>query len=167
MEVEKEDAAVLEKGEEPVMSEEEMFQEENSTVERRARLNRGLFRGIIVPRTVRSGLLFAFGVVYGIIALHLHENHWITPVRLGKVQRHSWQYLAYWGLGGVAIGNVLPWLDTSTSFPGWRRHVLGRAIEKKSLLSWDAAVRSVGAFVGIAFALVSIPFFRFLFFRLL
>ena len=125
----------------------------------RARLNLGLFRGVVLPRVVRNALLFTFGVIYGIITMHLHENHWITPVKLGKVQRHSWQYLAYWGLGGVATGNVLPWLDVfwnnakDNKKGRWQQGVSVK--EKRPVLSWDAAVRSVGAFVGIAFALVS------------
>ena len=140
---EEEDSTVPEKEETPM-------EEDAAAASEGRRLNRGLFRGTIVPRTVQSALLFIFGVAYGVITMHLHENHWITPVKLGKVQRHSWQYLTYWGFGGVAIGNVLPWLDSVSSLNSKR--VLRN--EKRNLLSWDAAVRSAGAFVGIAFAFV-------------
>jgi hypothetical protein len=123
----------------------------------RSRLSHGLFRGVILPQTIRGALLFAFGVVYGIITIHLHENHWITPVKLEYTHFYgSWKYLGFWGFTGVAIGNVLPWLDS----------YLGGAVaqEKQSgndaaelALSWSAVVRSVGAFVGIAFAMVNFP----------
>lgn len=126
----------------------------------RSRLSHGLFRGVILPQTISSALLFAFGVVYGIITIHLHENHWITPVKLDFTHFYgSWQYLGFWGLTGVAIGNVLPLLDSCLD------GAVGRTAQEKQqsngqesselALSWPAVVRSVGAFVGIAFAMVS------------
>lgn len=123
----------------------------------RSRLSHGLFRGVILPQTISGALLFAFGVVYGIITIHLHENHWITPVKLEYTHFYgSWEYLGFWGLTGVAIGNVLPWLDS---------YLGGAAAQEKQssndsaelALSWSAVVRSVGAFVGIAFAMVNFP----------
>ncbi|RMJ21676.1 INSIG domain-containing protein [Aspergillus sp. HF37] len=133
----------------------------------RSRLSHGAFRGVILPQVVRGGLLFAFGVVYGIITVHLHENHWITPVKLEDIHYYeSWQYLGFWGLAGVALGNVLPWLDLFVEDSA----VFGRSKEVKSpgsgsgdgdgaerTPSWVAVVRSVGAFVGIAFAMRRLP----------
>ncbi|KAL4808983.1 insulin-induced protein-domain-containing protein [Aspergillus unguis] len=128
----------------------------------RSRLSHGLFRGVILPQTIRSALLFAFGVVYGIITIHLHENHWITPVKLDYTHFYgSGEYLGFWGLTGVAIGNVLPWLDS------YLDGAVGRTTQVKQSssdegstelsLSWPAVVRSVGAFVGIAFAMRRTP----------
>lgn len=122
----------------------------------RVRLSQGLFRGIILPRTLRNILLFAFGVAYGIITIHLHDNHWITPVKLENVNRYSWHYLGFWGLAGIALGNILPWLDfvqenAALSNP---KRPSGSRVNGNRTLSWLAAVRSVGAFVGIAFAMV-------------
>ena len=129
----------------------------------RARLSHGLFRGVVLPRTLRSVLLFFFGVVYGIIIVHLHENNWIVPVKLGFIDHSSWQYLGAWGVGGVTLGNILPWLDIL-----WASAVAkdvqpakksgGNRANEDQTLSWDLAVRSVGAFVGIAFALVGVLF---------
>lgn len=128
----------------------------------RARLSQGLFRGVILPRALRSALLFAFGIVYGIITVHLHENHWITPVKLENFNHYSWQYLAFWGLAGMALGNVLPWLDlfwgntvVDNNAKRTKRSSGGSDGKEERTLSWDAAARSVGAFVGIAFAMVS------------
>lgn len=130
----------------------------------RSRLSHGLVRGVILPQALSSALLFGFGVVYGVITVHLHDNHWITPVKLENVHYYdSWLYLGFWGLAGTALGNVLPWLD------GWREKGLenqdkrgNNAREEETGYrspSWVAVARSVGAFVGIAFAMVSLSFF--------
>ncbi|KAL2835722.1 insulin-induced protein-domain-containing protein [Aspergillus pseudoustus] len=127
----------------------------------RSRLNHGLFRGVILPQAIRSSLLFAFGVAYGIITIHLHENHWITPVKLEYTHFYgSWQYLGLWGVTGIAIGNVLPWLDSfvdcaTDDVTQDKRSSNDQTSELA--LSWPAVVRSVGAFVGIAFAMRRTP----------
>lgn len=133
--------------------------ESTAVLRSRTRLSYGLFRGVILPQTVRSVLLFAFGVVYGIITIHLHENHWITPVKLEYTHFYgSWEYLGFWGITGVAIGNALPLFDS------YLDGAIGRTQENQAsndqistdlALSWPSVVRSVGAFVGIAFAMVS------------
>lgn len=126
----------------------------------RSRLSQGLFRGVILPQALSSALLFGFGVVYGVITVHLHENHWITPVKLENLHYYdSWQYLGLWGLAGIALGNLLPWLDV------WRERALEESRSSKRqgdsedesedrTPSWVAIARSVGAFIGIAFAMV-------------
>ncbi|KAL2808109.1 insulin-induced protein-domain-containing protein [Aspergillus granulosus] len=126
----------------------------------RSRLSHGLFRGVILPQALRSTLLFAFGVVYGIITIHLHENHWITPVKLEYTHFYgSWQYLGLWGVTGIAIGNVLPWLDSFVDGASRTENKRSSNDQNSSelALSWPAVVRSVGAFVGIAFAMRRTP----------
>ncbi|KAL2867967.1 INSIG family protein [Aspergillus lucknowensis] len=129
----------------------------------RSRLSYGLFRGVILPQALRSTLLFAFGVAYGIITIHLHENHWITPVKLDYTHFYgSWQYLGLWGITGVAIGNVLPLLDSyqdSGAADDMTREKRSNNDQDSPELaiSWPAVVRSVGAFVGIAFAMRRTP----------
>ncbi|KAL3472196.1 insulin-induced protein-domain-containing protein [Aspergillus californicus] len=125
----------------------------------RSRLNHGLFRGVILPQVLRSATLFAFGVVYGIITIHLHENHWITPVKLEYTHFYgSWDYLGFWGITGVAIGNVLPLLDSYLNGGAKDRTRSGNNQDaSEPVLSWPAVVRSVGAFVGIAFAMRRTP----------
>lgn len=122
----------------------------------RSRLNHGLVRGVILPRVLRGVLLFAFGIVYGVITVHLHENHWITPVKLENIHYYeSWQYLGFWGLTGVTLGNILPWLDVCSegTVLDTTKKTRRRDNEDRTP-TWVAAVRSVGAFVGIAFAMV-------------
>ncbi|GES62527.1 INSIG domain protein [Aspergillus terreus] len=126
----------------------------------RSRLSHGLFRGVILPQTLKSALLFGFGVVYGIITIHLHENHWITPVKLENTHFYgSLEYLGLWGIAGVALGNVLPWLDTFSEDGGVDDSKASRNEEEteERTRSWVAAVRSVGAFVGVAFAMRRTP----------
>ncbi|KAJ6172020.1 Insulin-induced protein family [Penicillium chermesinum] len=79
----------------------------------RSRLSHGLVRGVILPQLLSSALLFGFGIVYGVITVHLHDNHWITPVKLENVHYYdSWQYLGFWGISGITLGHILPWLDS-------------------------------------------------------
>lgn len=123
----------------------------------RSRLSQGLFRGVILPQAWSSVLLLGFGIAYGVITVKLHENHWITPVKLENIHYYdSWQYLGFWGLAGIALGNSLPWLD------GWRESKIAEKDARNSdeenedrTPSWVTVARSVGAFVGIAFAMVS------------
>lgn len=114
-----------------------------------------MFRGVVLPQALSSALLFGFGIVYGVITVHLHDNHWITPVKLENVHYYdSWQYLGFWGMAGIALGNILPWLDS------WRDSELTEDDSKEDdddvnrTPSWVTVARSVGAFVGIAFAMV-------------
>lgn len=124
----------------------------------RSRLSQGMFRGVILPQAMSSALLFGFGIVYGVITVHLHDNHWITPVKLENIHYYdSWQYLCSWGLAGIALGNIVPWLDS------WRETDESYQAKASSedgqdrTPSWVTVARSIGAFVGIAFAMVSFP----------
>lgn len=125
----------------------------------RSRLSHGLFRGVILPQALKSAFLLGFGVVYGVITIHLHENHWITPVKLENTHYYgSWQYLAFWGVAGAVLGNILPWFDQfSDEIIGSPKQAKGSSDPETAdrTLSWVSVVRSVGAFVGIAFAMVS------------
>ncbi|KAJ9374977.1 hypothetical protein DTO282E5_532 [Paecilomyces variotii] len=115
------------------------------------------FRGTVLPFVQRSVLLFGFGVAYGTLVSHLHENHWITPVKT-NIDSSSWEYIGLWGLAGVALGSVLPWLD------GLWGDFLGEAAKpakqpdaESRFSRWSPVVRSIGAFVGIAFATRRLP----------
>lgn len=120
--------------------------------------------GFYVSLISKTSLLFVCGVAYGTIMAHLHENNWITPVKLELVDRNSYVYLGAWGFGGVSLAFVLPWLDNvwenaspkNKSFANGYQKVGGSSASRDSRTSrWTLAVRSIGAFVGIAFAMVS------------
>ena len=63
----------------------------------------------IVRRTI---LLFVLGVAYGIIIVHLHDDQHLAPVKVEGIERYSIWYLSTWGLAGVLLGTLLPWVDT-------------------------------------------------------
>ncbi|KAI4138378.1 MAG: hypothetical protein L6R39_006819 [Caloplaca ligustica] len=125
------------------------------------------------PLVLRTVLLFFFGVAYGSIVTHLHDNQRIAPVKVEGIDRYTWRYLAFWGVAGVVLGRLLPWIDVFwTETRGERRHPtesedIGPPEESRdddgrtnkgsgSVLGadWTPAVRSIGAFVGIAFAIM-------------
>ena len=134
------------------------------------------FLEYILPLGFRTILLFSFGVAYGVIVSHLHDHQQVAPVQLEGIEHSSWVYLMAWGVVGVLVGGLLPWIDVL-----WEE-VSGR--DKEDLTSkpqdsrpadvsedqspraasrlgsgmgadWNPLVRSVGAFIGIAFAIVS------------
>ncbi|KAF1982334.1 hypothetical protein K402DRAFT_340609 [Aulographum hederae CBS 113979] len=130
-----------------------------------------------IERIGRGLALFAFGVAYGSIVSHLHDTRHIAPVRVEGIDRASWGYLAFWGVAGVLLGTLLPWVDrllggvdqgveeqepedgdlrseksrerTREGSGGMRDMALGA--------EWHPIVRSIGAFVGIAFAIRKLP----------
>ncbi|OCL08279.1 hypothetical protein AOQ84DRAFT_293508 [Glonium stellatum] len=103
--------------------------------------------------------LFAFGAIYGVIVSHLHDTRNLAPVRMQGVDRSQWQYYAVWGVAGVILGSLLPYVDLL-----WERDApLEERTEEKTNLraplgeQWNPVVRSIGAFIGIAFAIRKLP----------
>jgi hypothetical protein len=139
---------------------------------------RGGFRHYYFPLFLRGVLLFVFGMAYGTIITHLHDDQHIAPIQVQGFNRHSWSYLTVWGLSGMAMGSLLPWVDilwdnhfeskppVRTQNRRRRASSSGSDTNGDERLSgrfnnglgadWNPVVRSVGAFVGIAFAIVSI-----------
>ncbi|PGH15844.1 hypothetical protein AJ80_05375 [Polytolypa hystricis UAMH7299] len=142
------------------------------------------FRGLVLPLALRSVLLALFGVAYGTIITTLHDNPKLTPIRVENIDYSSWPYLVFWGAAGVALGNLLPWFDTLwedfvgeeggadaasvTAAAGGKdkRFAPPAAIDadtnngdqaSRFVMDWNPVVRSVGAFVGIAFAIRRLP----------
>lgn len=162
------------------------IQSMNSERRRKQRQQHG-FKKFVLPLIGRCVLLFAFGVAYGTIIMHLHGNprvRGMMPVWAqmdSLMNSESWEYLVFWGVAGVALGNLLPWFDVlwvdfmggsgdydndgddkggdnapgsgllSSSSPSSSRWAGALAAD------WNPVVRSVGAFIGIAFAIVSLP----------
>lgn len=105
--------------------------------------------------------LFTFGVLYGLIVSHLHDTRQLAAVHVKGLDRESWFYVTTWGCAGVALGSLLPYIDLL-----WSRHTSPEeASEEKEQGEKDTespiseqindVVRSVAAFVGVAFAIVS------------
>lgn len=99
-------------------------------------------------------------------------------MKVTGIKRDSWAYLIYWGIAGVGLGSLLPWVDVlweetlgTAAGVGMTKPMNGSPVssgsnsEKDERLSsrtgsgmgadWNPVVRSIGAFVGIAFAIVS------------
>ena len=77
-------------------------------------------------------------------------------------------HMALWGVAGLALGNLLPWIDrvwekeaTSSEVEDSGKERTGATGEDNLTATsslgteWNPVVRSIGAFVGIAFAIVS------------
>jgi Insulin-induced protein (INSIG) len=136
--------------------------------DRRRRGNRGLY----FPLLLRGTLLFVIGIAYGTLVTHLHDNQQLAPVKVEAFDRHSWSYTIFWGLAGVALGTLLPLVDSIWSEAGGLTERSGSPVRRRGSSSsvdgeetgersgfaadWTPVVRSVGAFIGIAFAIVSI-----------
>lgn len=120
----------------------------------------------LLPLTLRTGLLFSFGIAYGLIIARLHDNQKLAPINLENIDRSSWGYLITWGIAGVFLGGLLPWVDIF-----WEETLDTPDLAPLSPVSpvnadistgpqfgagadWNSVVRSVGAFIGIAFAIV-------------
>ncbi|EEH19174.2 hypothetical protein PABG_01493 [Paracoccidioides brasiliensis Pb03] len=130
------------------------------------------FRSLYLPLLLRAVLLFAFGVAYGTLIMHLHDNHRLTPMRMENITDHgSWVYMVFWGLAGVALGGLLPWFDgVWEEFVGGEcgggilkegdignLNAQGDDDKQLKVADWNSVVRSTGAFVGIAFAIRKLP----------
>jgi len=72
----------------------------------------------------------------------------------------------FWGVAGVALGSLLPWVDTLFA-TNETDTVVKSSMEEENTVEgensgifgadWTPVVRSVGAFVGIAYAIVCSP----------
>ena len=127
----------------------------------------------IYSRVFRSVLLFGLGLLYGSLVKHLHDDRHLAPLQVETIIKpsHDWKYLVFWGIAGVGLGSVLPLVDkfweervqlpfeSSTCTPSEEAIDVSNS---QGVLGgdWILAVRSVGAFVGIAYAIVR-PIFSF------
>ncbi|KAF2785912.1 hypothetical protein K505DRAFT_261043 [Melanomma pulvis-pyrius CBS 109.77] len=120
---------------------------------------RGVWKYAVVAGKLSA--LFLFGVVYGVIVSHLHDTRELAAVRVAGVGRESWIYLAIWGLAGTVLGSLLPYVDLVWDAQDGERPGQEAELQKESESSlweqWNEIVRSVGAFVGIAFAIRRLP----------
>jgi len=127
---------------------------------------------------LRAVALFIIGVAYGILVTQLQDKQVVVPVKVEGVNTDSKWYLPLWGASGVVLGNALPIFDrlygsqavkhrdTTVSQP--HRESKKTSLNQDSATDnredntrtglgaeWNPIVRSIGAFVGVAFAIVS------------
>jgi Insulin-induced protein (INSIG) len=134
------------------------------------------FKNFILPLALRVVLLFVFGIAYGTMVTHLHDNRHVAPVRIEGFDRSGWRYLTFWGIAGVGLGSLLPWVDFLWEDKLEPEEAIDTKEKKNGMgatggagetpdetgnglaADWNPVVRSVGAFVGIAFAIVRVAY---------
>jgi hypothetical protein len=111
------------------------------------------------------------GMGYGLLVRHLHDDRRLAPFQVEGIikPRDDAGYLLFWGIAGVALGSLLPWVDTLFAVPELDTSVFEKKKEEEEEseggiwgADWTPVVRSVGAFVGIAYAIVCPPLRSFL-----
>ncbi|PVH86709.1 hypothetical protein DL98DRAFT_481729 [Cadophora sp. DSE1049] len=116
---------------------------------------------------LRSILLFGMGMGYGVLVRHLHDDRQLAPFQVEGIikPRNDWRYLVFWGVAGVLLGSLMPWVDTLFLDSGevavsGSGEAEGQEEGSESGIfgaDWTPVVRSVGAFVGIAYAIRKLP----------
>jgi len=119
------------------------------------------FTNFVLPTTARLTTLFITGMLYGGLISHLHDQQHLAPTAVA-LDRQNWAYYITWGIIGAILGEALPWADllwaedededsiTDDNTKPQRQRIRRRE-------SWLDAVRSIGLFVGIAFAIRKLP----------
>ena len=124
-------------------------------------------------------MLLLLGIAYGVIVIHLHDDRRLAPVKVEGIERYSPWYLVTWGVAGAILGHLLPWVDklweetvgdhrngTLTDAETEKRPKdLGKRSSEEEKPTRTASndivagltpvIRGMGAFFGIAFAIVS------------
>lgn len=119
---------------------------------------------------LRITLLFCLGMGYGLLVTHLHDDRKVAPFQVEGIIKpsYNWPYLVFWGVAGIGLGSLLPYVDTlweeNLSSPQYMNTPKERASSPEEeeeatpgsglAADWTPVVRSIGAFVGIAFAIV-------------
>lgn len=140
------------------------------------------FKNFYFPLLTQTVMLFGFGMGFGALITHLHKTQQINPMPVPSGGTSSRYYQIAWGILGVILGNALPQLDLllddesavaegtlQDAPPQQQLRSMSRGShsgkDRPSLTDnglgpiWYSAVRSAGAFIGIAFALVSATHF--------
>ncbi|KAI0526466.1 hypothetical protein F5B22DRAFT_159157 [Xylaria bambusicola] len=112
---------------------------------------------------LRALLLSGLGVLYGIGVSTVRGDRSTPAFRMEHVKntsRYGWCYMAFWGACGLILGCLLPYVDGL-----WERSMGdvddGEVIETESdgsknlrrKTDWALAVRGIGIFIGIAYAI--------------
>ncbi|KAL2132490.1 hypothetical protein VTI74DRAFT_3733 [Chaetomium olivicolor] len=140
-------------------------------------------REVVGQLVLRAGLLFVLGVGYGVLLTHLpQKNGGMVEEEQRRQRSYEGGYLAFWGVAGMVLGSLLPWFDrffeerASSSSPSpataaprppqkssAAAPVTGTEVStpgaetEDSQTDWALVIRSIGAFVGIVFAIRKLP----------
>ncbi|KAI5358467.1 putative insulin-induced protein family [Septoria linicola] len=111
-----------------------------------------------LPVVGRVTALFSVGILYGLLISHLHDRQQLVPVKV-NLDRERWSYLATWGFIAVFLGQALPYVDSlwTSDDDALDDEQLDHQPRGRNQQDWLNIVRSIGAFVGIAFAIRKLP----------
>ncbi|KAI0892856.1 insulin-induced protein-domain-containing protein [Annulohypoxylon nitens] len=159
----------------------ELQRERAQPIRRRSSLHTAIRpQPLSVPqRTVYLGsrglFLFGLGVLYGMLVAQLKDRRQaigtfqMTGALNSAHSSYDFGGLTFWGVSAVVMGSLLPWIDgvweriiggTDAAVESAVDHSMGGDIAEKgpaTSTDWALAVRGIGAFVGIAFAIRKLP----------
>lgn len=113
---------------------------------------------------LRALLLSGLGVIYGIGVATVKGGHSTAFLveHMIDTSNYGWGYMTFWGASGLVLGCLLPWVDGV-----WDRSSVndGVVIDTEGDASknmrrkpdWALAVRGIGIFIGIAYAIRKLP----------
>lgn len=124
-------------------------------------VRRKTFRNFYIPLVARLATLFLVGTLYGSLIPHLHDSQHFAPANVA-LDRQRWWYNIVWGLIGMALGEALPWADSLWVDEDDENSIIDNDRKPNTTTTrrsetWLDAVRSIGLFVGIAFAIRKLP----------
>ncbi|KAI1327886.1 hypothetical protein F5Y16DRAFT_370596 [Xylariaceae sp. FL0255] len=122
----------------------------------------------------RAVLLAGLGMLYGIMVatVHGHSRSSSSSLRVEhmiQASNYGWGYMAFWGASGLVLGSLLPWFDgiwESTFDQDSEEDMATSSVQVaeddavkgvRPNIDWTLAVRGIGMFIGIAFAIRKLP----------
>jgi hypothetical protein len=116
---------------------------------------------VVLDTALRVVILFVCGLAYGALVAHLHDDRHVAPVRMEGLDLERWRYLAFLGVASVVLGLVLPWVDGLGAEAD--SHIPVKSTARSTIstsalnaVEWNDVVRTMGAFIGVAYAIVRI-----------
>ena len=128
------------------------------------------FKKFWAPAFGKTLALGIVGVVYGEVISRLHGRQQLAPVHVDGIESDSPFYLAFWGLVGVTLGWLMPYVDDIWNGDDEDEDAVSADYRSSGIVKnaqdrnrrrdgwapvWNDLVRTLGAFCGIAFAIVS------------
>lgn len=115
-----------------------------------------------LPVLGRTTAMASVGVLYGLLISHLHDHQNFAAIEV-NLDTENWSYLTIWGGIGAVLGEALPYVDRLWRSEEDEDETLeeeeneNNRTHNKNGQDWLNVVRSIGAFVGIAFAIRKLP----------
>lgn len=82
-------------------------------------------------------------------------------MQVNGIESADWPYYVFWGVAGAIIGLALPYFDSiwagDDDLDDEEAETEEEKRNRRGVVGWNHVVRSVGAFVGIAYAIRKLP----------